>query len=164
MSTSLGYSSSLLGVPFCDLPVHHVLINRQVLPRFNHQPYVESWNNAVIILNFMWGLRLNLHPVIVIAFYSPSCLVPESSCHLPTSLPHTAEASHCPFNCWTSSREAMNTNSYCLLFHPTGNRTVSTVLIADALFTWSLVGKLFIMTHSWCYNNRTVSGRFIQLL
>ena len=26
----------------------------------------------------------------------------ESSCHLPTCLPHTAEASHCPFNCGTS--------------------------------------------------------------
>ena len=34
----------------------------------------------------------------------------ESSCHLPTCLPHTVEASHCPFNCWTSSRKAANTN------------------------------------------------------
>ena len=47
----------------------------------------------------------------------------ESSCHLPTCLPHTAEASHCPFNCWTSSREAVNTNFYSLWFDPTGNRT-----------------------------------------
>ena len=47
----------------------------------------------------------------------------ESSCHLPTCLPHTAEASHCPFNCWTSSRKAMNTNFYSLWLDPTGNRT-----------------------------------------
>ena len=47
----------------------------------------------------------------------------ESSCHLLTCLPHTAEASHCPFNCWTSSREAVKTNLYCLWFDPTGNRT-----------------------------------------
>ena len=33
------------------------------------------------------------------------------------------EASHCPFNCWTSSREAVNTNFYSLWFDPTGNRT-----------------------------------------
>ena len=47
----------------------------------------------------------------------------ESSCHPPTCLPHTLEASHCPFNCWTSSREAVNTNFYSLWFDPTGNRT-----------------------------------------
>ena len=47
----------------------------------------------------------------------------ESSCRQPTCLPHTMEASHCPFNCWTSSREAMNTNIYSLWFDPTGNRT-----------------------------------------
>ena len=47
----------------------------------------------------------------------------ESSCHLPTCLPHTIEASHCPFNCWTSSREAVNTNFYSLWFDSTGNRT-----------------------------------------
>ena len=47
----------------------------------------------------------------------------ESSCHLPICLPHTMEASHCPFNCWTSSREAVNTNFYSLWFDSTGNRT-----------------------------------------
>ena len=47
----------------------------------------------------------------------------ESSCHLPTCLPHIMEASHCPFNCWTSSREAVNTNFSSLWFDPTGNRT-----------------------------------------
>ena len=46
----------------------------------------------------------------------------ESSCHLPTCLPLSAEASHCPFNCWTSSRKAVNTNFYSLWFDPTGNR------------------------------------------
>ena len=47
----------------------------------------------------------------------------ESSCHLPTCLSHTVEASHCPFNCWTSSREAVNTNFYSVWLDPTGNRT-----------------------------------------
>ena len=47
----------------------------------------------------------------------------ESSCHLPTCLPHTMGASHCLFNCWTSSREAVNTNFYSLWFDSTGNRT-----------------------------------------
>ena len=28
-----------------------------------------------------------------------------------------------PFNCWTSSREAVNSNFYSLWFDPTGNRT-----------------------------------------
>ena len=44
---------------------------------------------------------------IVITFYSTSCreqetavdpTICESSCHLPTYLPHTVKASHCPFN------------------------------------------------------------------
>ena len=47
----------------------------------------------------------------------------ESRCHLPTCLPHTAEASHCPFDCLTSSRKAVNTNFYSLWLNPTGNRT-----------------------------------------
>ena len=29
---------------------------------------------------------------------------------LPTCLPHTMEASLCPFKCWTSSKKAVNTN------------------------------------------------------
>ena len=40
-----------------------------------------------------------------------------------TCMPHMAEASHCPFNCCTSSREAVNTNFYSVWFDPTGNRT-----------------------------------------
>ena len=41
---------------------------------------------------------------------------------LPSCLLHTAEAQHCPYNCWTSSRKAVNTNFCSLWFHPTGNR------------------------------------------
>ena len=46
--------------------------------------------------------------VTVITFYSPSCLGQETakgpfglrvSCHQPTCLPHSAEASYCPSNC-----------------------------------------------------------------
>ena len=40
----------------------------------------------------------------------------------PCALDSTS-ASYCPFNCWTSSREAVNTNFYSIWFDPTGNRT-----------------------------------------
>ena len=50
-------------------------------------------------------------------------LVFESSCHLPTCLPHTAEASLGLFQCWTSSNQAVNTNFYSLWFVPTWNQT-----------------------------------------
>ena len=36
-----------------------------------------------------------------------------------TCLPHTAEASHCPFYGWTSSRVAVNIKLYTLWFNPT---------------------------------------------
>ena len=44
----------------------------------------------------------------------------ESSCHLPTCLPNTAEASHCLFDCSTSSSEYQ---FLYLWFDPTGKRT-----------------------------------------
>ena len=50
-------------------------------------------------------------------------LVFESSCHLPTCLPHAVKASHCPFNCWTSSRRAVNPNYYSLWFERARNQT-----------------------------------------
>ena len=64
-----------------------------------------------------------MHQVVLASRQWRDCSVFESSCHLPTCLPHTVEASHCPFNCWTSSREAVNTNFYCLCFDPIGNGT-----------------------------------------
>ena len=45
----------------------------------------------------------------------------ESSCHLPSCLPHTVETSHCPFNCWTSSREGLNTIFYSFWYDLTSN-------------------------------------------
>ena len=39
------------------------------------------------------------------------------------ALTHTVEGSHCTFNCWTSSREAVNINFFSFWFNPTGNRT-----------------------------------------
>ena len=64
----------------------------------------------------------------------------KSSCHLPISLSHTGEASHCPFYCLTSSREAVNTNFfYNLLFDPPGIEHVSTALVVDALFIRLLI-------------------------
>ena len=40
-----------------------------------------------------------------------------------TCLPHMVEASHYPFNCWTSSREVMNT-IFCLWSDLTRNQTI----------------------------------------
>ena len=68
--------------------------------------------------------------VIVITFYLPSCLGQETvkgPFGLQVKLPpvyHTRWRIHTdPLNCWTSSREAVNTNFYSLWFGPTGNRT-----------------------------------------
>ena len=47
----------------------------------------------------------------------------ESRCHLPTCLPHTVEASHCPLNCWKSSRKTVNFNFYRFWFDSTANWT-----------------------------------------
>ena len=47
----------------------------------------------------------------------------QSSSQAATCPPHTAEASHCPLNCWTPSREAVNTNFSSLWFDPTRNQT-----------------------------------------
>ena len=79
--------------------------------------------------------KLKINYCNCIKFHSPRCLGQEtakgpfslqefkSSCHLSTCLPHTAEASHCPLNCWTPSREAVSTNFSSLWFDPTGNQT-----------------------------------------
>ena len=56
---------------------------------------------------------------------------------LSTCLPHTLEASHCPFDCRTSSREAVNTEAFGLT-RP-GIKPESTVSEADALSTRPLV-------------------------
>ena len=47
----------------------------------------------------------------------------ESMCHLLTCLPHTAESSRCPSNCWTSSKVAGNTTFSSIWYDPNGNRT-----------------------------------------
>ena len=58
-----------------------------------------------------------------------------------TCLPLTAEAPHCPFNCWTSSREAVNTNFYSLWFDPTGNQTWVYCFSSRCFSHWPLIGK-----------------------
>ena len=69
-------------------------------------------------------------------------MVFESSCHLSTT--HTVEASYCFFfQCWTSSREAVNANFYSLWFDPTWNRTRVYRFVANALSTQPLTGCLF---------------------
>ena len=52
------------------------------------------------------------HKVTLVRRQQRDLSVFESSCHLPTFLPHMVEASHCPFNCRTSSRKAVNTNFF----------------------------------------------------
>ena len=63
-----------------------------------------------------------------------------ATCPVPTCLPHTVEASHCPFNCWTSSREAVNPNFYSLWLDSTGNQTLVYCSVADTLSTRPLIG------------------------
>ena len=79
-----------------------------------------------------FGCFASFRVVIVIALRSPSCLcqgieknlsIFKSSCHLPTYLPHTAEASHSPFYCWSSSGETVDTNFKRIWFDKTGNLT-----------------------------------------
>ena len=110
---------------------------RSEVSAFSHVRYHYSrpcWGLDLEAFNF-WMTKAKCFMtqiVIVITFYSPSCLnqgqrrdlsVFESSFHLPICLPHTMEASHCPCNCWTSSREAVKSNFYSLWFDPTGNQT-----------------------------------------
>ena len=62
----------------------------------------------------------------------------ESSCHLPICLPHTVEALHC----YTSSRKAVKTKFYSLLFfYVTRNRTESTVSVPNAFSNRRLIGQ-----------------------
>ena len=92
--------------------------NYQETRRLSEEREVLPGDTLQVICDYKSkGVRQNMTVVIVIVitFYSPSCLgqetardlsVFESSCHLPTCLPHTTEASHCPFNCWTSKQES----------------------------------------------------------
>ena len=57
-------------------------------------------------------------------YYTVIIVIVVASCHLSTCIPHTAKASRCPFKCWMSSREAVNTNFYNLWFDLTGNRAL----------------------------------------
>ena len=116
---------SVVGLLVQFLLHHHQLAlvvgsgNFEVLARFIQKSLVANKTSLIVIIT-------KLH------FYPPSCLgqdaakIRSSICppvyhsHL---LPHTVEASYCPFNSWTSSRKAVNTNFYGLWFDPTGNRT-----------------------------------------
>ena len=68
----------------------------------NYVPGIEEADMVDVISTF-------IHQVLIencFHLYSPSCFGQETAkvgfrvkLHLPTCLPHTAEASHCPFNC-----------------------------------------------------------------
>ena len=47
-----------------------------------------------------------------------------TTCQPIYSLPHTVEIPHYPINCWSSSREAVNSNFYSVSFDPTGIRSL----------------------------------------
>ena len=60
----------------------------------------------------------------------------KSSSHQPTCLPHTVEASQCPFYCWTSSNKAFNINVCILWVEITANqiRVISAVSGTSAIW------------------------------
>ena len=70
-----------------------------------------------------WSRREVVDPVFLDRRQRRDLLVFELNCHLLTFPPHSVEPSNCPFNCWTSSREAVNTNFYCHWFDSSGNLT-----------------------------------------
>ena len=53
----------------------------------------------------------------------------------------SSQAATCPFNCWTSSGETVNTNFCSLWFHRLGIEPESTAPAADALSTRPLIGE-----------------------
>ena len=102
--------------------------NRYDFPGVNHEGrqafsvliFVVTQTGSPYIKDSLW-----LSLLTVITFYSPSCLGQETRLKLPpaTCLPHTMETSHRFFNCWTTSREVVNTKFYSLWFDPIGNWT-----------------------------------------
>ena len=59
------------------------------------------------------------------------------------SIPHTVEASHCPFYYRKSSKEVLNTKFYSLWLTRPGIDLGSTARVADALSNRPLVGLKF---------------------
>ena len=98
-----------------------------------------------------------IHQVALARKQRRDLLVFESSCYLPTCLLHTVEASHCPFNCWTSSRKKLNSNFYSLCFDSTGNRT-HVYLFSNKRSIHSITD--WLMTRRWapqnCYTLRLI--------
>ena len=66
----------------------------------------------------------------------------ESSEHLLLCLPHTVEASHCPFYCWASSREACAPIFITFSLILPGIELKCTTSVADTLPTWPMVVSL----------------------
>ena len=93
------HSQSFPHVDFVSFKDRHTVIMMSFL----------TYTNKNCAIYWLSGNTYSYWKQIVITFYSPSCLgyrrqrrylsVFESSCHLPTCLPHAAEASHCSFNC-----------------------------------------------------------------
>ena len=72
-----------------------------------------------------WNYHCNnifIHQVALARRQRRDISILESRYHLPTCLPHTVEASHCPFQCRKSSRKAVNNTFFSLWFDPTRDR------------------------------------------
>ena len=72
------------------------------------------------------------------------------------------EASYCPFNRWTSSREAVNTIFIVFGLTQPGIEAKSFVWVADALSTRPLIGLIFF-SFSFLYEMRT-KGAFSKIV
>ena len=64
-----------------------------------------------------------------------------------TCLPHMVQASHCPFNYWTSSKDAVNNFYNNLGLTQSGIEPKSTVSAADTLSTWPWISYLRLHIH-----------------
>ena len=112
-------------IPPSCVESHSLQFIKEIRFSFKSQFFKEKPNTR-----FFLGIKWLY--VIVITFYSPSCLgqevakdlsVFESSCHLPTCLPHTVELHTVLLIAERPAGIALNSNFYSLWLDPIGNRT-----------------------------------------
>ena len=127
-------------------------------------------SNRVIIIENISFVILNRHspsysggetPKISFGFRVKLPPAHRSTCppvNLLTGQPHPQEASHCPFHCWKSSREAANTNFGGLRFDPriesinnalSTRQSLSRFQFSTTHRYWSYHFKILIATTDW---------------
>ena len=142
--------STLLSSPIPNLEANErFLFGKSQVLIWSHQNY-ELWENVSCSLQLLTSildvtaLHCNCNHTLFTKLpwarrQRRDLSVFESSFHLPTCQPHTEEASRCPFNCWTPSWEAVKTNFIVFGLTKSGIEPESTVSVADALSTRSLI-------------------------